>query len=71
MNYDRIKKIISILFIVGGGLALITEIAAAQKNYYIQSIGLILLMFGLFLVNSKLPSKFNENPAENQYDEEE
>ncbi len=71
MNYDRIKKIISILFIVGGGLALITEIAAAQKNYYIQSIGLILLMFGLFLVNSKLSSRFNENPAENQYDEEE
>ncbi len=57
MDFSKIKKIGSILLILVGGTALIIEIASETKNYYLQSTGVILLMFGLFMVNSKVTSK--------------
>ncbi len=57
MNNFKIKKIASVLMIMIGAIALIIEIGAEIKNYYIQSIGVVLLMLGLFLINSGLSSK--------------
>jgi len=36
---------------------LILEIASKEKNYYLQSIGLVLLMLGLYSINRSLTSK--------------
>ena len=71
MNYGRIKKISSILLIVTGAIALISEIASSQKNYYIQSIGVVLLMLGLFIVNSGLSSKSENVETAKETSEEE
>lgn len=57
MDYKKIKNIGSLLLIVVGAVTLIVEISSPAKNYYLQSIGLILLMSGLFLVNTKVKSK--------------
>ncbi len=65
MKQIRVKKIISILSISIGAVALISEISSENKNYYIQSIGVVLLMIGLFLVNSKIESKTESNPDRN------
>ncbi len=53
----KLKRVLSLLLILMGAIALISEIASTQKNYYIQSIGVVLLMLGLFMVNTKLSSK--------------
>ncbi len=70
MNTDRNKRLASILFITIGAVAMISEIAATNKNYYIQSIGLIFLMLGLFMVNTKVKSKA-EVTSEDNFEEEE
>ncbi len=57
MKFSEIKKIISILLILVGAATLMVEIASKNKNYYLQSAGLVLLMIGLFVVNSKVKSK--------------
>lgn len=57
MNYSKIKKIISVLFIVLGTIALISEISSGVKNYYIQIVGVVFLMSGVFLVNTNVKSK--------------
>ncbi len=70
MNYNGIKKIGSVLLIVIGAVALTYEIYATNKNYYVQSAGLVMLMFGLFLVNSTIKPKA-EFTQENNTEEEE
>ncbi|MEW7277121.1 hypothetical protein ABW636_00830 [Aquimarina sp. 2201CG1-2-11] len=57
MNYLKIKKVGSILLICIGAVLLISQIATSVKNYYIQSIGIVLLMLGIFLVNTSIKSK--------------
>ncbi|WP_438423954.1 hypothetical protein [Aquimarina macrocephali] len=57
MNYSRVKKIISILLVIIGAIAMISEISSVTKNYYIQSVGVIFLMLGVFLINTKVKSK--------------
>ena len=69
MNYSKIKKIVSILFIVIGAIAVISEISSTSKNYYIQSVGVIFLMAGVFLINTNVKSKTEINS--DQYVEEE
>lgn len=69
MNYLKLKRIGSILLICIGAVLLISEIASSVKNYYLQSIGLVLLMIGVFFVNTNVKSKLK--PNENQYFEEE
>ncbi|WP_299443567.1 hypothetical protein [uncultured Aquimarina sp.] len=67
------KKIISFLLIATGAILLISEIGSATKNYYMQSGGIVLLMTGLFLVNTSLSSRFtesNEDTHENYQEEE-
>ncbi|MEW7292776.1 hypothetical protein [Aquimarina sp. 2304DJ70-9] len=65
MKGENVKKIISIVSIITGAVALISEISSENKNYYIQSIGVILLMIGLFLITSKIESKTESNPDRN------
>lgn len=69
MNYNKIKKIGSILFIIIGAIAVISEISSTSKNYYIQSVGVIFLMAGVFLINTNVKSKTEINS--DQYVEEE
>ncbi len=69
MKYSKVKKIMSIIIIALGAIALISEISSANKNYYIQSAGLVLLMLGLFLVNATIKSKTDHST--DQYFEEE
>ena len=57
MNYRRVKKIMSILLVMIGAIALISEISSITKNYYIQSIGVVFLMLGVFLINTNVKSK--------------
>ncbi|WP_103067952.1 hypothetical protein [Aquimarina sediminis] len=70
MNYSKIKKVSSILFIVFGAMALMSEIYAVDKNYYVQSVGLIFLMLGVFLINTKVTSKARVNSDQNFEEEE-
>ncbi|WP_109301291.1 hypothetical protein [Aquimarina sp. AU474] len=70
MNYNKTKKIASILLIMTGAIALISEIGADIKNYYVQSIGVVVLMLGLFLINSGLSSKTTLDSKE-YFEEEE
>ncbi len=70
MNYSRIKRITSILLITMGAVALISEIASMKKNYYIQSMGLVFLMLGLFMINTKVKSK-TDTLSDQDYKEEE
>ncbi|KAA1245504.1 hypothetical protein [Aquimarina sp. RZ0] len=67
----KLKKVGSILLIVIGALALIIELGSSQKNYYIQSTGIICLMLGLFLVNSGLSSRTAQEEDMYQTDVEE
>ncbi|MDH7446847.1 hypothetical protein [Aquimarina sp. 2201CG14-23] len=60
----KLKKIISLLLIVGGAVLLISEIGASQKNYYLQSVGIVCLMSGLFLINTSLLSRSNEQSVD-------
>ncbi|MBQ0735486.1 hypothetical protein [Aquimarina celericrescens] len=69
MNQGKIKRIGSIAFIVMGAIILVIEIASRNKNYYLQSAGVVLLMLGLFVINSKLTSKSKVDSQE--YFEEE
>ncbi len=69
MNYLKIKKVGSILLICIGAILLISQIATSVKNYYIQSIGIVLLMLGIFLVNTSIKSKTKVDT--DQYLEEE
>ncbi len=71
MNFSKLKKIGSVFLIIIGVVALISELASSEKNYYVQSIGFVCLMIGLYTINSKLESKkvkdnfdFNENSEE-------
>ncbi|AXT55711.1 hypothetical protein D1815_08095 [Aquimarina sp. AD1] len=66
MNKLKLKKIISFLLILIGAFLLISEIASAKKNYYLQAGGIICLMSGVFLINAKVTSRFPENTTENQ-----
>lgn len=69
MNYNKVKKIISILMMVIGAIAMISEIYSVAKNYYIQSVGVIFLMLGVFLINTNVKSKTKIDS--DQYFEEE
>ena len=42
--------------IIGSGL-LIFELVGTKKNLYIQSAGIVILMAGIFLINSKVSEK--------------
>ncbi|MEB3347933.1 hypothetical protein U6A24_20830 [Aquimarina gracilis] len=69
MNLSRIKKTLSLLSIFMGGALLIIEISSEEKNYYLQTIGLVMLMVGLFMVNSRVKSK-TEITSQEYFEEE-
>ncbi|MDY8138975.1 hypothetical protein [Aquimarina sp. 2201CG5-10] len=71
MNYKKVKKAISIILIIAGAVALITEIATAKKNYYMQSVGVVCLMIGLFMINSGLSSRHDTTNVNNSHIKEE
>lgn len=70
MNSKRIIKAICFILIMAGAIILIKEIGSTQKNYYLQSAGLISLMLGLFVLNSKLVSRFEKVGREALEEEE-
>ncbi len=57
MNKIKLKKIISFILIFTGAVLLVIEIASSSKNYYLQTMGIISLMTGVFLVNTSLSSR--------------
>ncbi len=71
MNRSKVKKIISIFFIVMGAIAVISEISSPVKNYYIQIIGVVFLMSGVFLVNTNVKSKTEADIYKHIEEEEE
>ncbi|WP_378175847.1 hypothetical protein [Aquimarina sp. SS2-1] len=71
MNKEKVKRIISFLLILIGAILLIIEIASSHKNYYMQSVGIISLMTGVFLVNTSVTSKSQENDVEHPHTKEE
>jgi uncharacterized membrane protein len=58
------KNLISYLTIVLGGSIAIYANAAKEQNVLLLVLGIILLMFGVYIVNSKLTSK----PPKKEYD---
>ncbi|MFC5044970.1 hypothetical protein ACFSTE_20905 [Aquimarina hainanensis] len=54
---QKIKKYSSFLFVIIGGGLLLYEVSKTDKNYYFQVIGIVLLMSGLFLFNTRITSK--------------
>ncbi|UZO79536.1 hypothetical protein NBT05_11255 [Aquimarina sp. ERC-38] len=50
------KKKIAVIAILVGALILIVQLALKSKGYYVQSVGILLLMGGLFLINTSIPS---------------
>ena len=64
MTTAKIKKITSTILIIVGAVLLILEIGSAQKNYYLQALGILCLMSGVFLVNSSLRSRSDVTPNE-------
>jgi len=60
MGKDTIKKIIRLFLIGVGAIALVSELFSKTKNYYIQILGLVFLMVGLFWLNTKITSKTKE-----------
>lgn len=69
MDFMKIKKVLRILLILIGSIALISEIASRNKNYYVQAIGITFLMTGLFIVNTKVKSKA-DIPSQEYFEEE-
>ncbi|MBP2832802.1 hypothetical protein J8281_11450 [Aquimarina sp. U1-2] len=65
MDFNILKKVASLLLVVSGSIALIFEIASTTKNYYLQSLGIVALMLGLYLVNSKLTSTSEKEASRN------
>ena len=61
-------RIIKIILILSGAAILVYELANNTKNYYLQALGLSLLMIGLFIVNSKIPHKQSGTDHENLED---
>ncbi len=70
MNGTKLKRIGSTLLIVVGGSALLYELASTTKNYYVQSIGIVCLMGGLFLMNTTLTSRTTDTET-NFFEQEE
>ncbi|MHA7059374.1 hypothetical protein ACWGOQ_0019255 [Aquimarina sp. M1] len=60
MNKSSFKKGASFFLIFLGAVLLVVEIAFAYKNYYMQSMGIICLMTGVFIVNTKVASRSTE-----------
>ncbi|GAA0724180.1 hypothetical protein GCM10009430_28460 [Aquimarina litoralis] len=60
MDKTKLKRIFSIVLILGGAIFLILELASSVKNYYLQAIGIVCLMTGLFIVNTAVSSKSEE-----------
>lgn len=73
MNKIKLRKIASLLLILIGSVLLIIELGAAKKNYYMQSVGIVSLMIGIFSVNTSLSSRsLDTNTVEREdYEEEE
>ncbi len=70
MNYPKFKKIGSICLIGVGAIFMVSEIYSIQKNYYVQSIGVVLLMLGVFLINTNVKSK-TKFGSDQSFEEEE
>lgn len=60
MNKTKLKKICSIILILVGTILLVLELASSTKNYYVQAIGIVCLMSGVFTVNTNVSSKLRE-----------
>ena len=60
-----VLRIIKIILILSGAGILVYEISKSTKDYYLQAIGVILLMVGLFMVNKKIPHKDSNVNTEN------
>ncbi|WP_299902829.1 hypothetical protein [uncultured Aquimarina sp.] len=72
MDKTKLKRIFSIVLILAGAILLILELASPAKNYYLQAIGIVCLMTGLFIVNTSVSSKSQEiDPALSKVSEEE
>ncbi len=70
MSFNKVKKGIKLLLIISGAIVLISEIYATEKNYYLQSFGVICLMLGVFLVNTTVTHKV-EHTTNRDFEEEE
>lgn len=64
MEKRKIKRLLSIALLTLGAVLLIMELAELSQSYYIQSIGLISLMSGIFLLNTRIQPKKNSAEEE-------
>ncbi|MBW1296793.1 hypothetical protein [Aquimarina litoralis] len=60
MNKTKLKKICQVVLVLIGTILLIVELGSSTKNYYIQTIGIICLMTGLFIINTGVSSRFDK-----------
>lgn len=65
------KRWLAIVSIIVGAIVLIIQIYRFQKNHYLQTLGVVCLMGGLFLINTSVSSKPTKLDLEVQNEEEE
>lgn len=63
-------KYLDIIYIVVGAFIAIYAKAEEQQNTMILIIGIVLLMYGLYRIASRLPSKNKEQDDDNKYKNE-
>ncbi len=62
-------RIITILLIIIGAGMLIVQMAVTVKNYYIQSIGIVLLMLGVYMLSLKTKKRIEITEIEDHKEE--
>ncbi|WP_459212957.1 hypothetical protein [Aquimarina rhabdastrellae] len=62
-------RIITILLIIIGAGMLIAQMAVTVKNYYIQSIGIVLLMLGVYMLSLKTKKRTEITEIEDHKEE--
>uniref|UniRef100_UPI00406BCF32 hypothetical protein n=1 Tax=Aquimarina rhodophyticola TaxID=3342246 RepID=UPI00406BCF32 len=57
MKSVYIKSVLKVICICIGITLLVYELIVEEKNYYVQSVGIICLMGGMYMVNAGLTSR--------------
>ncbi|MFL1896419.1 hypothetical protein ACJRPK_12010 [Aquimarina sp. 2-A2] len=66
MKSTSLKTILKTIFIALGIGLLVHQLMAEEKNYYLQSLGVVCLMGGLYMVNATLSSRSEGSTDETQ-----
>lgn len=64
MKNTYLKPVLKVVCISIGIILLVYQLMVEEKNYYLQSLGVICLMGGMYMVNAGLTSRSQANDDE-------